>query len=236
MNRMIHPAQFQNSAPKEALAGTVERVTFHNAENGFCVLKVQVRGKRDLTVVVGYSPIIGAGEWIAATGAWVSDRVHGLQFKADVLKATPPTGAEGIEIRNAESRRDRHLLASGQAGLPVAMRVGWRDVENGIGADASKTPSRHSGLYLLPGRGPRALMTRSHQSRSKTRYRVAMFLDGVQSPTASTAGCCEEMRLSAGGYGREVRGQAIMGCNFLVIHHADEVGPSLRGNTQIKQP
>src|SRR4028119_863606 len=97
MNQMVRPAQFESSAPKEALAGTIERVTFHNAENGWCVLKVLIRGKHDLVVVVGHAPAIGAGEWITATGSWVSDRVHGLQFKADVLKATPPTGVEGIE-------------------------------------------------------------------------------------------------------------------------------------------
>ena len=57
-------------------------------------------------------PTIGAGEWITASGAWVSDRVHGLQFKANVLKATPPTGAEGIE----------KYLASGQMrGIGPAM-------------------------------------------------------------------------------------------------------------------
>lgn len=37
-----------DSSPMEALAGLVERVTFHNAENGFCVLWVKVRGQRDL--------------------------------------------------------------------------------------------------------------------------------------------------------------------------------------------
>ena len=90
----------------------VERVTFHNPENGFCVLKVQVRGKRDLVVVVGHTPSVGAGEWITASGAWVSDRTHGLQFKAEVLKTTPPTGAEGIE----------KYLASGQMrGIGPAM-------------------------------------------------------------------------------------------------------------------
>ena len=68
--------QSQHTAPSEALAGTVERVTFHNAENGFCVLKVQARGKRDQVTVVGHSPAIGAGEWITASGAWISDRVH----------------------------------------------------------------------------------------------------------------------------------------------------------------
>ena len=42
-----------NAAPSEALAGTVERVTFHNAETGFAVLKVKARGKRDLIAIVG---------------------------------------------------------------------------------------------------------------------------------------------------------------------------------------
>jgi exodeoxyribonuclease V alpha subunit len=32
---------------KQVLAG-VERVTFHNEENGFCVLRVKVRGQKDL--------------------------------------------------------------------------------------------------------------------------------------------------------------------------------------------
>src|SRR3712207_6375686 len=112
MNQMVRPAQFENSAPKEALAGTIERATFHNAENGFCVLKVQTRGKRDLVAVVGHAPAISAGEWITATGAWVSDRVHGRQFKAEVLKAPPPAGAAGIET----------YLASGQMrGIGPAM-------------------------------------------------------------------------------------------------------------------
>src|SRR6195952_1490960 len=97
MNPRAGPKQFERGTPVETLAGAVERVTFHNAESGFCVLKVQVRGKRDLVPVIGHAPAIGAGEWITATGIWFSDRQHGLQFKADTLKATPPTGAAGIE-------------------------------------------------------------------------------------------------------------------------------------------
>ncbi|MET7242362.1 ATP-dependent RecD-like DNA helicase [Methylobacterium sp. EM32] len=91
------PRQVDRANPVEALAGTVERVTFHSPETGFCVLKVQARGKRDLVPVIGHAPAIGAGEWITATGVWISDRTHGLQFKAETLKATPPTGAAGIE-------------------------------------------------------------------------------------------------------------------------------------------
>jgi exodeoxyribonuclease V alpha subunit len=33
---------------REALAGLVERVTYHNPENGFCVLRVKIRGQREL--------------------------------------------------------------------------------------------------------------------------------------------------------------------------------------------
>src|SRR5436190_8522594 len=35
-------------SPQEVLAGLVERVTYHNAENGFCVLRIKARGHRDL--------------------------------------------------------------------------------------------------------------------------------------------------------------------------------------------
>lgn len=81
----------------EVLAGQVERVTFHNPETGFCVLRVKLRGRRELATVVGHAALISAGEFVSATGVWVNDRTHGLQFKASFLKATAPTTLEGIE-------------------------------------------------------------------------------------------------------------------------------------------
>jgi exodeoxyribonuclease V alpha subunit len=85
------------SPTQEALAGLVERVTFHNAENGFCVLRTKARGHRDLVTVVGHSATIAAGEWITATGEWVNDHTHGQQFKARFLRTSAPTSTEGIE-------------------------------------------------------------------------------------------------------------------------------------------
>ncbi|MBB5695789.1 SF1B family DNA helicase RecD2 [Muricoccus pecuniae] len=85
------------TAPTEALAGLVERVTYHNAENGFCVLRVKARGHKDLVTVVGHAATIAAGEWVQLSGTWVNDRAHGLQFRASFLKASPPTTLEGIE-------------------------------------------------------------------------------------------------------------------------------------------
>jgi exodeoxyribonuclease V alpha subunit len=67
---------------REVLAGLVERVTYQNAENGFCVIRVKARGHRDLVTVVGHAAVISAGEWITASGDWTNDRTHGQQFKA----------------------------------------------------------------------------------------------------------------------------------------------------------
>ena len=82
---------------REPLSGLVERVTFHSPETGFCVLRLKVRGQRDLVTLVGHAASISAGEFVQASGTWVIDRNHGLQFKADFLRATPPTTVEGIE-------------------------------------------------------------------------------------------------------------------------------------------
>jgi exodeoxyribonuclease V alpha subunit len=85
------------STPTEVLAGLVDRVTFHNEENGFCVLRVKARGQRDLITVLGHAAMISAGEFVQASGTWVNDRTHGVQFRASFLKATAPTTVEGIE-------------------------------------------------------------------------------------------------------------------------------------------
>ena len=50
--------------PEDALSGQVERVTFHNEENGFCVLKVKVQGRKEPVSVLGTLPSVAAGEWI----------------------------------------------------------------------------------------------------------------------------------------------------------------------------
>ncbi len=81
----------------EVLTGLVERITYQNAENGFCVVRVRARGHRELVTLVGHAAAISAGEWITAAGNWVNDRTHGQQFKARFLKTSAPTSVEGIE-------------------------------------------------------------------------------------------------------------------------------------------
>ncbi|MFY8215360.1 MAG: helix-hairpin-helix domain-containing protein, partial [Chthoniobacterales bacterium] len=92
------PTSERSSRPAgEALRGLIERVTFHNEESGFAVLKVQVKGHRDLVTVIGSLPVVSAGEWITAEGEWVFDREHGRQLKAVNVQTQPPDSIEGIE-------------------------------------------------------------------------------------------------------------------------------------------
>lgn len=57
-----------NDQYPESLSGLVERVTFHGAETGSCVLRVKVRGHRDLVTVVGSAAEVHSGEHIQASG------------------------------------------------------------------------------------------------------------------------------------------------------------------------
>ncbi len=85
------------SNTNEVLAGLVERITFHNEKNGFCVLRVKARGHRGLITIVGHAAMISAGEWVTASGFWQNDRNHGFQFKANFLKTSSPTTTDGIQ-------------------------------------------------------------------------------------------------------------------------------------------
>jgi exodeoxyribonuclease V alpha subunit len=86
-----------NEGTTEVLAGLVERVTFHNQDTGFCVLRLKARGHRDLVTTIGHAAMISAGEWVTTSGEWINDHTHGLQFRARFLKTSAPTSLDGIE-------------------------------------------------------------------------------------------------------------------------------------------
>jgi exodeoxyribonuclease V alpha subunit len=88
---------FSGGTPAERLAGSVERVTFHSEESGFCILRTKVKGRRDLVTVVGSAASITPGEYVECIGSWQNDRTYGLQFKTTQLTVVPPSTLEGIE-------------------------------------------------------------------------------------------------------------------------------------------
>jgi exodeoxyribonuclease V alpha subunit len=134
----------QPAPERENLAGLVERVTFHNEDSGFCVLRVKARDQRDLITVVGHAAAIGAGEFVQASGRWVNDRTHGVQFRADFLRAAPPTTAEGIE----------KYLASGMIkGIgPIYAKKPVRAFSEAVFDVIEQTPAR---LKEVDGIGPK---------------------------------------------------------------------------------
>jgi hypothetical protein len=88
-----------SASPREALAGLVERVTFHNADNGFCALRIQARGHRDVITVIGHAAVIAAGERVTASGDW-GQRPPPWQ---------PVQGALHADVSPDLGRRDREI-------------------------------------------------------------------------------------------------------------------------------
>lgn len=78
---------FDATPPRDTLVGSVERVTFHNEDSGFSVLKVKARGQRDLVPVVGHAASISAGVFFVV---WIIDQVIVGQRKALAIAVRSP--------------------------------------------------------------------------------------------------------------------------------------------------
>lgn len=87
----------ESTVPLSKLDGIVERVTFHNAENGFCVLRIKAKGFTDLVTLVGHASHVSPGEHVVATGEWTHNKDYGRQMQAKTLKLIPPSTIEGLE-------------------------------------------------------------------------------------------------------------------------------------------
>ena len=168
----------------EVLAGLVDRVTFHNSENGFCVLRVKARGQRDLITVVGHAAMISAGEFVQASGGWVNDRTHGVQFRASFLKATAPTTVEGIEKYLVDMANGRSNPEVRQ--LPQSMRAEKCAVDRRILVDDDRRRVGHVGPRQQPVRAGR-LAYRTVPLQSAVPVRVPPWSAAARSTSAIAA-------------------------------------------------
>ncbi|MGN0833300.1 MAG: ATP-dependent RecD-like DNA helicase [Kiritimatiellia bacterium] len=87
---------------REVVEGTIRSVVFHNDANGYTVLHVEIPSEFELAsspeiTVVGKAQAVWEGEDVRAEGQWVTDKVHGRQFKADTLTCIAPRSLKGIE-------------------------------------------------------------------------------------------------------------------------------------------
>ncbi len=88
-----------NNAGKKMsiLEGILEHFVYANEENGWSVVRVNVRGQRDLVTAVGNLLGVQPGESIRLKGYWISDRKYGEQFKVDSYTTVKPATLVGLE-------------------------------------------------------------------------------------------------------------------------------------------
>ncbi|VAW37435.1 RecD-like DNA helicase YrrC [hydrothermal vent metagenome] len=93
---------------KVQIAGSVERITYYNEENGYTVLRLKpdsrgmlpfryASGREALITVVGNLPEVQPGEWLKLTGKWANHAKHGRQFIVELCQQSLPATTEGIK-------------------------------------------------------------------------------------------------------------------------------------------
>src|SRR5690348_268467 len=81
----------------DTLTGVLERITYHNEENGYTVGRLAVEGARDLVTIVGNfsNPVVG--EQLVCEGKWTAHREFGRQFAVERYSTSKPATAFAIE-------------------------------------------------------------------------------------------------------------------------------------------
>lgn len=87
----------------DTLTGSIERITYYNPENGYCVLRLrpdkrqrQGTSRDGLVTVVGRFPELGEGEALELKGSWIKHPKHGLQYEPQSFTRKKPASLEGI--------------------------------------------------------------------------------------------------------------------------------------------
>ena len=155
----------------------VERITYQNAENGYSVMKVKVKGYDDLVTLIGNLLEVPAGSVLLCEGEWRVDKRYGQQFQCQTWEEVMPATAYGIE----------KYLGSG--------------LVKGIGPKFAKLIVGHFGtdtievietdierLYEVPGIGKKRVeKIRESWEKQKDIKNVMLFLQGFGVSTAYAA-------------------------------------------------
>ena len=148
--------------------GFLERITYYNEENDFVVAKLQEKGKRDLTTIVGNLSGINPGESLKLSGRWVHNKKFGEQFQVESFQVTVPATVHGI----------KKYLGSGLIkgiGPVMAERITKQFVLETLDV-IEKTPER---LSEVDGIGPKriAMITKAWEEQKEIKE-IMIFLQG----------------------------------------------------------
>ncbi len=88
----------------DMLRGVIERITYHNEENGYTVAKlIPESGPRNLfglaheVAIVGNMAGINVGESVELGGQWTIHAEYGKQFQVEQMRSVLPATVAGIE-------------------------------------------------------------------------------------------------------------------------------------------
>lgn len=80
------------------ITGSVERIVFHNEENGYTVFRLMPEKGKDAVSVVGHMMHPRAGVQVRVTGRWVNNPRFGRQVRMDACEEVMPATTEGIRL------------------------------------------------------------------------------------------------------------------------------------------
>jgi exodeoxyribonuclease V alpha subunit len=81
----------------QTITGSVDRVTYHNEQNGYSVLRFYAQGQVEPITVVGNFSAVSPGESLRLTGWWTTHPQYGDQFKVVDYAVTRPATIAGIQ-------------------------------------------------------------------------------------------------------------------------------------------
>jgi exodeoxyribonuclease V alpha subunit len=92
-----NPPEGNTERPLDKVEGVLERVTFHNEENGYTVAKLMPEGGRDLVTVLGSFTNLVVGESLVCYGVWTRHPQWGPQMQMHHYETLRPATAAAIE-------------------------------------------------------------------------------------------------------------------------------------------
>jgi exodeoxyribonuclease V alpha subunit len=88
----------QNNATNAILKGIVDRVTFHNPDNGWSILRVMpFNNPNSQETVIVHQTKVFAGATMEFQGTWIIHPKYGRQFQASVAKEKEPATTAALE-------------------------------------------------------------------------------------------------------------------------------------------
>ena len=157
------------------LTGTIERITFYNAENGYSVIRLRPErrnvpglNREGLVTAVGNLPEPTPGLFLRLTGQWETHPEHGLQFAIQGVEQSLPATVEGI----------RRYLGSGLV-KGIGPRLAERIVKQ-FGSKTLEVLDTHADLLTeVPDIGARRMMMIAEAWEQQKKIKeIMLFLHG----------------------------------------------------------